>query len=322
MEGKIAILDLGTNTFNLLIAEVAPGGSYVFLRKTKEIVKLAEGSDDLKSIAERPFRRGLDAIKKLALICKDYDVHSIYAFGTSAIRSASNGADFIQQIKIKTGINVNILSGSDEAKLIYEGVKNSMDLGADKSLIMDIGGGSIEFIIANRDEIFWHQSLEVGAARLLQQFSPSDPIKISETEAIHNYLQTAFTPVFLAAKEHGVSCLVGSSGAFSTFAKVVGFKYRDSDIWEKNTFCEIEIPQFHEIYNSFLSSNSVQISEMKGMAVFRIEMISISAICTHAIIKAMPIRKLMVSKFALKEGILSNLMSQSHPTNVLLSSNK
>ncbi|MCC6837593.1 MAG: phosphatase, partial [Bacteroidia bacterium] len=167
---RIAIIDLGTNTFNILIVDVDGNQNIKQLFQTKIPVKLGEGGINQGFIAPIPFQRGMDALIQYQLIIEEYGVDNTFAFATSAIRSARNGTDFVNIAKEKTGIEVQVISGDKEAELIYYGVRSAVNMTNDTSLIIDIGGGSTEFIIANKDQIFWKQSFLLGAARLLEIF--------------------------------------------------------------------------------------------------------------------------------------------------------
>lgn len=197
---KISILDLGTNTFNIFIAEIHPDKTYTKLYKSKIAVKLGEGGINNNFIEEKPFERGIRALKKHRKTSKKFGVDKIVAFATSAVRSANNGRDFVLAAKEKTGIDVEVISGEREAELIYYGVKMAVRLNDTPSLIIDIGGGSTEFILANNKEILWKQSFLLGAARLLAKFKPSDPITESELKQIEGHLEKELQPLFSAAE--------------------------------------------------------------------------------------------------------------------------
>jgi exopolyphosphatase / guanosine-5'-triphosphate,3'-diphosphate pyrophosphatase len=159
---RIAILDFGTNTFNLLITEVSAENKLIVLHTAKEAVKLGEGGITKKIITEQAFERGLAAIERHLERVKELKVKKVYAFATSAIRDASNGKDFIHAVQEKFDIYVLIIPGEREAEMIYRGVRMSLPMDDDPVLILDIGGGSNEFIIANKKEIFWKQSFNLG----------------------------------------------------------------------------------------------------------------------------------------------------------------
>ncbi|MCE9538076.1 MAG: phosphatase, partial [Bacteroidetes bacterium] len=167
---RIAVIDLGTNTFNLLIVEVSSDKTYELVFQTKISVKLGEGGINKGFIAPLPFNRGIDALKVHKQTIEKYNVGKVYAIATSAIRGASNGAEFVAKANEECNIDVQVISGDKEAETIYYGVRDAVKMSDEVSLIIDIGGGSTEFIIANKHQIFWKQSFLLGVARLLEMF--------------------------------------------------------------------------------------------------------------------------------------------------------
>jgi exopolyphosphatase / guanosine-5'-triphosphate,3'-diphosphate pyrophosphatase len=190
----VAVLDLGTNTFHLLIVQQEDQGTTI-LHKSKAAVKLGEGGITTGAIAEVPFRRGVMTIKRFQEIMRNHSPEKVVALGTAAIRSASNSDAFLKSIETEAGIHVQIIDGMKEAELIYLGVKQAIDMGSEKSLIMDIGGGSVEFIIADKEQLYWKYSFELGAALLLEKFCPSDPLTQEELSAIQQHLENTLQPL-------------------------------------------------------------------------------------------------------------------------------
>ena len=181
---RIAILDLGTNTFNMLVAETGNNKEYQILSSTKLPVKLGKGGIDKKEIRPDAITRGLTALEKHLQQSKVLKAEKIIAYATSAIRTARNSDQFLKTIREKFGIEVEIISGDREAELIYYGVKQAVSLDHEKYLILDIGGGSNEVIIADKSQIWWKKSYPLGMTRLVEKFRPSDPITIEEIEFI------------------------------------------------------------------------------------------------------------------------------------------
>ena len=194
-------MDLGTNTFHLLIADdTAKGFNTVF--KNTEAVKLGEGGINNGKIQPEPFARGLAAMQRFQDLILEYKVTAVKAIGTSAIRSATNGQDFIEQVEHHTGIQIEIISGEQEAGYIYKGIEASGCLTDHNTLIMDIGGGSVELIICNIDEILWKRSFEIGAARLMDKFHKADPIPVTAIKELTRYLDGTLTSLFEAALKY------------------------------------------------------------------------------------------------------------------------
>lgn len=299
---KTAIIDLGTNTFNLLIVE---GNTTLF--KTKIAVKLGEGGIAKGFIAEAPYKRGLNALQTHLKTIKDYQVERTLAFATSAIRSASNGQEFVQEAKTRLGLAIEVIDGDKEAELIYLGVQQALDLGKDNNLIMDIGGGSTEFIICNKQEVFWKQSFQLGAARLLEKFEPQDPITSANIKAVEDYLEKTLTPLWQAMKEYPCHILVGSSGSFDTLADVIAHQFYDSSILKGKTTYHFKLTDYYWLHDYFLKSNLEERLNTPGMIPMRADMIVISSIFTNYLLKRQNIASMKLSTYALKEGVLKTL---------------
>ncbi len=301
---RIAIIDLGTNTFNLLIAEINPTKTYHTLFQTKISVKLGEGGIDKNFIAPAAFQRGIEAIKSYQQIIKKHNVDKVVAIATSAIRGASNGAEFVAKIKGESNIDVQIISGEKEAQLIYYGVRQAVKMNNERSLIIDIGGGSTEFIIANEKKIFWKHSFLLGAARLLEIFNPSDPITDAQIETLTDHLNIDLQLLFDAVKKYPVSELIGSSGSFDSLAEMIAFRFYTPKILDDETEFTFNIEDVAAIYKSILKSTKAERTQMKGLIEMRIDMIVISSIIVNFIIQSFDIQKMRLSTYSLKEGVL------------------
>ena len=307
---RIAVIDLGTNTFNLLIVEVNSDGSYQQIFQTKISVKLAEGGMNKGFIAPIPFQRGIDALKIHKQTIEKYNTERILAFATSAIRGASNGDEFIYKAKQETNISIQTISGDKEAEFIYYGVRQAVEMNEDISLIIDIGGGSTEFIIGNKEKIFWKQSFLLGAARLLELFSPSDPIRENEIMTIKEYLRKELQPLFEAVKKWPVTELIGSSGSFDSLAEMVAHKFYTPAILDNKTEYTFDLDECEVIYKSILNSTNAERLMMKGLVAMRVDMIVISSILVDFIISCLNIQKMRLSTYSLKEGVLYEALNK------------
>jgi exopolyphosphatase/guanosine-5'-triphosphate,3'-diphosphate pyrophosphatase len=188
MNKPLAVMDLGTNTFHLLIVE---GNSthYTEIVHEQDPVKLGEGGINKGFIQPAAFERGIKSMLQYRRLIADNNVQQVRAIATSALRNAANGQDFIDQVKAQTGIAIEIIDGDAEAAYIYKGVKASGSLSEHNSLVVDIGGGSVEFIICDNKQVKWKQSFEIGAARLMDNFHRTDPIPPESITALNLYLQ-------------------------------------------------------------------------------------------------------------------------------------
>lgn len=294
---RIAIIDMGTNTFNLLIAELHSQNGFSIIHHSKLGVMLGKGGINSKIITEKAYSRGMNAIGAHYDVIKQHQVTVAKAFATSAIRTASNGKTLVDEIISKYNIEVEIIDGDREAELIYKGVSASMNIGEQRILVMDIGGGSNEFIICDGSRIYWKQSFPLGMSRLIERFSPSDPITGTETAAIECFLDEKLIPLWNAITTFKPSLLVGSSGSFDTYRNIL-FYGKDNMQNARN----IDLSDYHELHHLFLKSTLQQRLQIKGMDELRAEMIVLASILTNLVLNRSGILKVMQSNFALKEG--------------------
>ena len=180
-----AAIDLGTNTFHMIIVDVHNGQAKVMYRK-RHFVKLAYESFD--KIGHEAMQRALDAVLDFKFSMERYEVKEYLAYGTSIFRTAKNGSSFIEFLKAKSGLEISVISGSEEAKLIYNGAKMAGALGRGYNLIMDIGGGSVEFILTNDDKMLHDSSYEVGILKLYHLFENNERLSVEDLEQIERYL--------------------------------------------------------------------------------------------------------------------------------------
>jgi len=304
---RIAILDFGTNTFNLLITEIADDKSFIILHDAKEPVKLGQGGILQKTITPEAFERGLKAIKSHFENIEKFKVDKTYAFATSAIREAKNGKDFIWEVKKQFNLYVNIIPGEREAELIYKGVRKSYNIGNEKVLIIDIGGGSNELIIADGQKIYWKESFKLGMARMLDQFQPKDPVSSDEIKKIESFFEAQLSTLYNAVNEYNPIKLIGSSGSFETFFALLAHRIPEKYKLNSEYSRKILIEDYFNLHKILLNSTIEDRKNMKGMELYRVEMIVIASIFVNFVLKKCNIEEIIQSDFALKEGVIAEV---------------
>lgn len=304
---RVAIIDLGTNTFHLMISEIDDGKSFIVYKK-KQYVKLA--SNGISNIEGAAFGRGVETMKNFKQAIDSYGVTQSFAFGTAALRTAANSTNFINEVYNSTGINVEVIDGDKEAEYIWKGAKQAVGLGQDKVLIMDIGGGSVEFIIANQEAVFWKKSFPIGASVLKNVYHKIDPISLENQILINQYLDDVLKPLFEAASEYDIKTLVGASGTFDTLVdlqraqKVAGDASNQlANLINKNWFKSIN--------EQLLESSQNRRLKMPGMEAQRAEMIVVAVIMVDFVVKKLEIDNIVQSAYALKQGVLWSLIYEN-----------
>jgi len=303
MGDKIAIIDLGTNTFHLLLAHRSQG-QYKTIHQEKVPVKIGLGGINNNIITEAAITRSIEAMRNFKLILSVHKIDKVYAFGTSALRNAINGKEVAAQIETETGICIDIISGDEEANYIYQGVRTAVNM-TEPSLIVDIGGGSVEFIIGNNDTIFWKQSFEIGAQRLLERFQKHDPITMDELAELQNYFDNQLGKLFIAIGQYPIKTLVGSSGTFDTLSDIYRMQLGFSP--ETTPETTLTLDAFDEIYQVLLKKNRAERLLIPGMIEMRVDMIVVACCLIQFLLMRLAVQKIRVSSYSLKEGVLAAL---------------
>jgi exopolyphosphatase/guanosine-5'-triphosphate,3'-diphosphate pyrophosphatase len=307
MAKTVAVMDLGTNTFHLLIAE-GSAADYKEVVHEHDSVKLGEGGINKGIIQPEAYERGIITMQKFRDNIEGHGVKDIKAIATSALRNASNGRQFIADVADKTGIQIELIDGEQEAEYIYKGVKLAGGLTDKTSLIMDIGGGSVEFILCNAHTILWKQSFEIGAARLMDKFHRNDPIPAEAINSLHLYLEEQLTTLIAVASKYPVEALIGSSGAFETFVELIELENENSfDLAIKNY--DFEFSDIISTTDKLITSSHDERKSMKGIIPIRVDMIVVASLMTRFIIEKLGITKVCMSTYSLKEGVLAEMMN-------------
>ena len=298
---KIAAIDLGTNTFHLIIARII-NNSLEILYKVNEPVKLGEDITKENLIIPSAFERGINCLKQFKLALDDYQVDLVKATATSGVRSAKNGLDFVETAKLETGISIDVIDGDEEAQLIYEGVKLSGAI-TKKSLIMDIGGGSTEFILCDEHELFWKKSYNIGAARLMQLFFKSDPINEFDKQEILNHLTKELGDLKMKCEQFKPETLIGSAGAFETFTQMLLPELKIKDI----SSAEIPYSAYQQLSKELIDASQNERRKMPNLIPLRVDMIVMAGILTNYVLSEMNINQIKLSTYDLKMGVLNSL---------------
>jgi exopolyphosphatase / guanosine-5'-triphosphate,3'-diphosphate pyrophosphatase len=309
MNARCAVMDLGTNTFHLLIAE----GDMLHLHAIVHLhiaVKLGEGGINKGIILPVAFQRGINTMKQFKREIDDNHVEKVKAIATSALRNASNGKEFIDKVKTETGIAIEIVDGDNEAAFIYSGVKASGSLSVQNSLIVDIGGGSVEFIIGSRSDLLWKQSFEIGAARLMEKFHRTDPIRSAAIEALDLYLEDTLPGLFSAINKIPVNNMIGSSGAFETFAELIETERSDSFDLKKIKTYNFDQEELLTVTDQLIVSTHGERAANKKIIPVRVDMIVVASIITRYLIQKLSINKVSLCTYSLKEGVLAEMMDK------------
>jgi exopolyphosphatase/guanosine-5'-triphosphate,3'-diphosphate pyrophosphatase len=306
MAEKVAIIDMGTNTFHLLVAE-ANGNGYRISHRDRLPVKIGKGGINHGYITPEGLDRAVGAMCQFRNMLEKEGVQTTYAFGTSALRNARNGEDVVKEIKVRSGIDTKIISGDLEAHYIYLGVRSSLSMNNQKSLIVDIGGGSVECIIGDDHQIFWKESFEIGAQRLLEQFQKHDPITPDEIKSLDAHFDKRLESLLSALQDHQPETLIGASGTFDTLSEIYSIRH-NVPLNPEQTETPLTFEDFHKTYEQLISKTREQRMQIPGMIEMRVDMIVVACCLVRYILSKHNFEKIRVSTYSLKEGVLASLL--------------
>lgn len=311
---KQAVIDLGTNTFHLMVVEQTTDGAIKTLFRESLPAKIGKAGINQGLITEEGISRALGVLGYFREQLDKFGVspEEVVAIGTSAIRVATNQAEFIDRVRQATGIRVQVITGDQEAEYIYHGVRASGALqDTDKTyLIMDIGGGSVEFIIGSHDRIFWKQSFEIGGQRLMERFMTgppdrADPISPTAIRRLNDYFQEQLLPLTNAIHQYVPTILVGSSGSFDTLVDM--WFMHEKEHWppaEQATF-QLPYTEFYRAYEQLLTRNHDERMAIPGMIELRVDMIVVAVCLIDYILRSFQLTQIRTSTYSLKEGVLA-----------------
>ncbi len=299
---RLAAIDLGTNSFHAVIVDIFPDGSFRKVDDLKEMVQLAKGGLG-KRLAEPAFKRGIEALKKIKVLCDSQGVERILAYATSAIREAENGGEFIQKSIDDIGIKINAIPGSMEAELIGYAVQHGVKLNEEPVLMVDIGGGSVEFILGNNKEFFFLTSKKIGVSRMTDIFKPNDPIKTEDIEKLETHYSEELGDVESALKNNPTKTIIGSSGTMQNIALMIA---NQKGLSTNVTLNELEFSaeDFEKFYTYFIKLGHKKRLKVSGLDTKRVDFINTGVVLVNLLISKFGIQKVKISTQALREGII------------------
>ncbi len=321
---RVAIIDCGTNTFNLLVKEKVEG-KWKTLFKTKLPVKLGAGGFSENVLMPNRMARGLDALFSYKNVIDSLGVKDVRVFATSAVREASNGNEFVAKVKKHLNFDMEVISGDREAELIFEGVVQTTEEIKEDYLIMDIGGGSTEFIFVRDQKPLWRKSYLLGVSRLHGMLNPASRINQDDVHRLRAHLNNELQDLISFLKENPVRVLVGSSGSFDTLFDMYQFaRAKDSskdasqdsrkDSTESSTegsrkLNEIPFNAYPSVHQWLMGSTLEERLKHPSIPQMRAEYMPLSTYLVKFILEQSNFNKMYQSEYALKEGVLAHYLN-------------
>lgn len=304
---RTAVLDLGTNVFNMILGEFTPQGEYRLVKEYKCAAKLGAGGLSDGLIAPVAFETAVEALEKImGAIEEAGGADKIVPYATSAVRDASNGLEFAEYLNRKFGFKIRIIPGEREAELIFKGIMESVGhlRGEDgkfstgeNALMLDIGGGSNEFIITDGVQILWKRSFPTGMARMREKFNYQDPIPPQVVEEFEQFNNDVLQELWEQLDRYRPGIFIGSSGSFDTFKDII-FNCGYSEL----PSIELKMEDLENLNNVLMASLARERLQMPGMVQIRVDYIVLASVFTQFVLHKVNPRIVYQSSYSLKEG--------------------
>lgn len=307
----LAAMDLGTNSFHLVVAKILGKERFKILTRDKEVVRLGSSSKDMKYLTPDAIDRAISAIRRFKIVSDSFNAQ-IRAVATSATREAVNKEELISRVRKETGIEIEVISGYEEARLIYLGTLQALPIFNKRILMIDIGGGSTELLIGEKGNIIHGNSVKIGAVRLTTNFFPDGKVKEKAVEEARIYIKGAINPVVRAIKNEKIDLVVGSSGTISNIGLMIyAFdKLNIDDEFNLNNYT-YDKSSLDKIVKKILKAETIEDrKKIPGLDEKRADIIVAGALILEQIFNELELPSITVSNFALREGIILDTINQ------------
>jgi exopolyphosphatase/guanosine-5'-triphosphate,3'-diphosphate pyrophosphatase len=302
---RIAAIDIGSNSFHMVIVESRSGGFHVIDRE-KEMVRLGERTLSRGRLSAAAMRRGLDALREYKRLADMHGVDKLLVVATSAVREAANGEDFLERVGGEIGFYPQVVSGEEEARLIYLAALHSVNLEGRRTLVVDIGGGSVELAMGSGSQVEWAVSEKLGVLRMTERFVLSDPLSARDERRLVGHVRQILEPHAARVRADGFDLVVGTSGtalALGAMATEVGM------LPESLHHLTVPANALHGLRRRLVGTTLKGRRRLPLMDERRADIIVAGAIVLDEILDALKAKEIVLCEWALREGLLLDYLT-------------
>lgn len=297
---RIAAIDLGSNSFHMVIVESRSGGFHVIDRE-KEMVRLGERTLSRGRLSAAAMRRGLDALREYKRLADMHGVDKLLVAATSAVREAANGEDFLERVAGEIGFYPQVVSGEEEARLIYLAALHSVNFEGGRTLVLDIGGGSVELAMGAGSQVEWAVSEKLGVLRMTERFVGSDPLVARDERRLVGHVREIMDPHAARARAEGFDLVVGTSG---TILALGAMATEAGTLPESLHHVTVPAAGIHALRRRLVATTLKGRRRQPLMDERRADIIVAGAIVLDEILEALKAKEIVLCEWALREGLL------------------
>ena len=311
----LAAIDIGTNSIHLVIARPTGNNRFEVIDREKEVVRLGSGSGDMKRLAPDAIERGLAALKRFHQVAESRGAE-VHAVATSAVREADNRREFVRRAQDEAGVRVAVISGAEEARLIRLGALQAVPAYEQRHLLVDIGGGSTEFVIGERDQLLGARSLKLGAIRITERFRLDSAVKRKTLDECRQFIRAYLAPVTRMVERLGFEVAIGSSGTIVNLLEISRALRGDAPL-RQISGALLDAAGLAEVVEALVACDSVEERlKVPGLEAKRADIVLGGALVLEQAFALLDIEQMVVSDFALREGVLLDALRRRDHTSI------
>ncbi|MBX2797437.1 MAG: Ppx/GppA family phosphatase [Myxococcales bacterium] len=309
---RVAAIDVGTNSVHLLVADVDVEGEITVVEKDRVQVELGRGGLDRHVLTADAMARGVEALESFRQTMDSLGVEAIEAAATSAVREAKNGSDFVKAVREATGIHIRTISGVDEGRLIYLGMRPELDFSKGYALLLDLGGGSLELILCDATRILAAHSLPLGHIRLTEAHVRSDPVRVEEIAAIRDATRLGLRRVLQDIPPGVAGTVVATGGSARALARMATIANGNPEPQHSHGLV-LQRGDLKRLTAQFVQTRRGKLSEIPGMDGKRRHTLATASAVLHQALKTLDYPELVTSDRSLRDGLLANWILRNEP---------
>jgi exopolyphosphatase/guanosine-5'-triphosphate,3'-diphosphate pyrophosphatase len=302
---RLAAIDIGTNSVHMVIADVTRAGQIRVVDRMKEMVRLGEGTFRTGRLGAEPMARAVQALQSFRRLARARHVTKLRAVATSAVREARNGAAFVARLRRETKIPVQVISGAEEAHLIYRAVQHASDLRDGPALLVDVGGGSVELTLVEGEKPEWYRSLPLGVARLSERFFAHDPPTPREIARLEAHVDAGIEAVLDPIRHAGVHRAIGTSGTLT--ALVTMALVERGEVTGRLEGAVVPTATLGRLKRRLVALSAAERLALPGVDAKRNDLLPASAVLVDRLMRRARLEELRLCTWALREGLLLEL---------------
>jgi exopolyphosphatase/guanosine-5'-triphosphate,3'-diphosphate pyrophosphatase len=309
---RIAAVELGSNSFHLVIADVHPDGSFTPISGEKEMLRLGDVVSREGIITPEAADAAVATMRRFRLLAEAAGATEILACATSAVRTAANGDEILDRIEREAGVDADVIDGLEEARLIFTAIRAAVTIDPAPAVCFDLGGGSLEIMVGDIGGLTWSTSERLGVARLTAEYVRSDPIDKADRRRLRKHILDTLGPRAIEVAEYEPKMAIGSSGTIEDLGHMIAAR-RDAKMPRTFHHLSFSRGELDELRDELVESVSTQRKKMAGLDTKRVELIVAGAELMSLAMELFEVTELTVSEWALREGMVLDAIGRHEP---------